>query len=89
VATPDEQHSYCEESSISLSTTFFPRDNDPFPADLTLVSTDGVFFSVHRYRMLKSLNAFGGLLLDETCMAVAGMVPLCQPRTRLISPQSP
>lgn len=24
--------------------------------------------------MLKSLNAFAGLLLDETCMAVAGMV---------------
>jgi hypothetical protein len=74
VTTPEEQHSYCEESSISLSTTFFPRDDDPFPPDLSLVSTDGVFFSVHRYRMLKSLNAFAGLLLDETCMAVAGRV---------------
>jgi len=81
VTTPDEHHSYCEESSISLSTTFFPRDNDPFPADLTLVSTDGVFFSVHRYRMLKSLNAFGGLLLDETCTVA---VPLSSDVLNLI-----
>ncbi|KAF8607834.1 hypothetical protein BDV93DRAFT_519832 [Ceratobasidium sp. AG-I] len=48
---------------LSISTTFYPGAPDAQDSDLVLASSDGVFFFVHRARLLNgSSNSFGGLL---------------------------
>jgi hypothetical protein len=46
---------------VSMSTTFYPREDHP--SDLIIISSDNVFFSVHKRVLLeRSQNAFGGQL---------------------------
>ncbi|KAI0071639.1 hypothetical protein K474DRAFT_583721 [Panus rudis PR-1116 ss-1] len=49
---------------ISVSTAFYPgADVDPMPSDTILISSDSVYFHVHRHRLLNvSSNAFNSLL---------------------------
>jgi hypothetical protein len=54
-----------------MSTMFYPREDHP--TDLIIVSADGVFFSVHKERLLEqSQNAFGNLLLSDNCQSFTG-----------------
>lgn len=56
---------------VSMSTTFYPRDDHP--TDLIIISVDGVFFSVHRRRLLQqSQNAFGNHLFLDDCQSFTG-----------------
>jgi hypothetical protein len=48
---------------LSISTTFYPGSAEAQDSDLVLGSADGVYFFVHRARLLDgSSNSFGGLL---------------------------
>ncbi|KAG8701627.1 hypothetical protein FRC09_005234 [Ceratobasidium sp. 395] len=48
---------------LSISTTFYPGSTEAHDSDLVLASSDGVYFFVHRARLLAgSSNSFGGLL---------------------------
>jgi hypothetical protein len=54
-----------------MSTTFYPQDDDP--SDLIIVSSDSVFFSVHKKVILaRSTNLFNNLLVEEACMSFTG-----------------
>lgn len=57
---------------ISMSTTFYPQE-DPV-TDLIIISSDNVFFSVHkRVLLFKSNNSFGGFLSEPDTNSI--MVP--------------
>lgn len=46
---------------VSMSTTFYPREMDP--SDFMIISSDRVFFAVHKQVLLqRSVNRFGNLL---------------------------
>jgi len=73
---PASQSSFSDNGSeyggeipqISLSTTFYPRDDDP--CDVIIVTCDSIFFAVQKAILLaKSNNSFGGFLVKEDCLS--------------------
>ncbi|KAG8747561.1 hypothetical protein FRC10_000697 [Ceratobasidium sp. 414] len=70
---------------LSISTTFCPGTGEAQDSDLVLASADGVYFFVHRARLLTgSSNSFGGLLppiqenkkIDDAMISVLTASPL-------------
>jgi hypothetical protein len=56
-----------------VSTTFYPRDVNP--SDFMIISSDRVFFAVHKQVLLqRSVNRFGNLLgPSEDSLSCSGM----------------
>jgi hypothetical protein len=64
--------SECSVQEISMSTTFYPREDNP--SDLAISTIDGVIFSVHKSVLLqKSTNSFAGLVsYQPDCLFTSG-----------------
>jgi hypothetical protein len=58
---------------VSMSTTFYPREMDP--SDFMIISSDRVFFAVHKQVLFqRSVNRFGNLLgPSEDSFSCSGM----------------
>jgi hypothetical protein len=66
---------------VSMSTTFYPREDHP--SDLIIISSDNVFFSVHKRVLLeRSQNAFGGQLYHKDYQSFTGKLSIFFPISR-------
>jgi hypothetical protein len=65
-STFDDAPTTENDTIISMSTTFYlGAMDDPYPADVLLLSSDNVYFCVHSMTLLlHSLNTFGGYLKE-------------------------